>query len=170
MREGIAVLAALAICSSVALAAPVPEVEPNDTLGTAQFIGEEFYPFGAVAIVGGVSPDDVDVFAFDVDAGVSIVVSVFSLDPGGDPVLGIYAPDGTLYDLVDDSFGLDPIWEGMLPEAGIWSFAVSGNDIDIFGGHDETFDYLMSWKIPEPATMALVGVGLFATVGMRRRK
>lgn len=171
MREAMRALFALGICSAVALGAPVVEVEPNDTLGTAQFIGEEFYPFGAVVISGALIPNDVDVFAFDVVAGDFVVVNVFSLDPLGDPVLAVYYQDENQNDvfveLVDDSFGLNPVWSGEIPVSGIWKFVVGGNDVDIFGEHDETFDYLLTFKIPEPATAALVGMGL---LGLARRR
>ncbi len=165
MRVGMKMVLALGICSAVAVGAPVDEVEPNDTLATAQFIGEEFYPFGAVAISGSMIPNDVDVFSFDVEAGDAVVVNVFSLDPLGDPVLGIFSPDNTLYQMVDDSFGLNPVWAGVLPESGIWKVVVSGNDEDVFGGHEQSFDYLLSWKIPEPTSAALLAIGL---VGLRR--
>ncbi|MCH7720037.1 MAG: PEP-CTERM sorting domain-containing protein [Planctomycetes bacterium] len=158
---------ALVACSAVALGAPVEEVEPNDTLATAQFIGEEFYPFGAVAISGSLIPEDMDVFSFDVEAGDFVVVNVFSLDPLGDAVLGIFAPDDTLYALVDDSVGLNPFWDGVIPESGNWKLVVSGNDEDIFGSHDESFEYLASWKIPEPTAVALVAIGL---LGLTRRR
>ena len=168
MREVMKAVLALSVCSAVAFAAPVPEVEPNDTLGTAQFIGEEFYPFGAVAISGSLIPDDVDVFAFDVEAGDFVVVNVFSLDPLGDPVLGVYDQDDVLVELVDDSFGLNPVWTGEITESGIWKFVVGGNDVDVFGTHDESFDYLMTFKIPEPATAVLVMMGLLGLTQRRR--
>lgn len=174
MREGMKALFALGVCSAVALAGPVPEVEPNDTLATAQFIDEAFYPFGAVAISGSMFPEapnfpafDIDVFSFDVEAGDLVLASVFSLDPLGDPVLGIFAPDGTLFDLVDDSDGQNPFWNGIIPETGTWKFVIGGNDVDIFGDHDQTFDYLFSWKIPEPTAAALVAFGL---LGLTRRR
>ncbi len=177
MREGLNALLALGVCSAVALGAPVDEVEPNDTLVTAQFIGEEFYPFGAVAISGALIPEepdfplfDVDVFSFDVEAGDIVVVSVFSLDPLGDAVLGVYAPDDTLYDLVDDSVGLNPFWGGEIPESGLWKFVVGGNDQDVFGPHDESFDYLLTFKIPEPTAVALVAIGLLGLTRPRRRR
>lgn len=170
MREAMRALFALGICSAVALGAPVDEVEPNDTLEDAQFIGEEFYPFGAVAVSGSLIPDDVDVFAFDVDAGDNVVVSVFSLDPLGDPVLGVFGPlddKKNPFELVDDSFGLNPVWSGVITESGIWKFAVGGNDQDVFGSHGESFDYLLTFKIPEPTAAALVAIGL---LGLTRRR
>ena len=167
MREVLKAFFALGICSAVVLGAPVDEVEPNDTLEDAQFIGEEFYPFGAVAISGSLIPNDVDVFAFDVDAGDFVVVNVFSLDPLGDPVLAVYNQDDVFVELVDDSFGLNPVWSGEIPVSGIWKFVVGGNDVDIFGSHNESFDYLLTFKIPEPTAAALVAIGL---LGLTRRR
>lgn len=172
MREAMRALFALSVCSAVALGAPVDEVEPNDTLEDAQFIGEEFYPFGAVAISGSLIPDDVDVFSFDIDVDDPdkppfVVVSVFSLDPLGDPVLGVYDQNDNFVELVDDSFGLNPVWSGVIPESGIWKFAVGGNDQDVFGSHGESFDYLLTFKIPEPTAAALVAIGL---LGLTRRR
>ena len=168
MREVLKAFFALGICSAVVLGAPVEEVEPNDTLETAQFIGEEFYPFGAVAISGSLIPNDVGVFAFDVDAGDFVVVNVFSLDPLGDPVLAVYNQDDIFVELVDDSFGLNPVWSGEIPVSGIWKFVVGGNGVDIFGSHNESFDYLLTFKIPEPATAALVVIGLLGLTRGRR--
>ena len=150
------------LVASAAVADPLVETESNDTPGTANFIDESSYPFGAVAIDGSIDLGDVDVFSFDLTAGDIITVSAFSLTLGGDPYIAVLSPDESTYDTQDDAFGLNPFWGGAVDETGIWYVAVSAAP----KAPDSTFDYKLAFAInpiPEPTTLgvlALAGLGL----------
>lgn len=153
-------LLTMGLLAGVAMADPLVEVEPNDTAGTAQFVPEAAYPFGAVAIDGNLCPPDgADYFSFSLLDGYTITASAFSLTMGGDPALTLYAPDGTtVVASNDDAFGLNPFLGATVSSGnGLYYIAVTD------GGKGETdcFDYKLAVaiNIPEPATLAMLALG-----------
>lgn len=170
-----AVVAALGFAGS-AMAGTILEVEPNDTFATAQVIGgDPFEPNGAFSILALLDVGDVDFFAVELVEGRFYTASVFDFTPGdpfdNDSFLGIFAPDGTLFDTDDDGGpGFLSSYSFFAPESGLWAFAVTGfGDVDFVGDHGEFFEYtlVVSEVIPAPAGVAVLGLGL---LGVRRRR
>lgn len=186
MNHKIVLTTALLVVSAagVANAQPVNEAEPNDTTGTAQFIPASNFPTGAVTITGTLAPgggdttpDGIDFYSFDFTSGSLVTGSVFDFTPDipddNDSLLGVFAPDGTLFDFDDDDGpGLLSSISFITTSTGRWSFAVSGfGDSDFNGdGHDENFDYafVVSVVIPTPGSAALLGLGGLAMLRRRR--
>lgn len=167
--------------SSVAIAdlQPILEVEPNDTFGTAQFLGgsELFSENGAFSVLGFLAADDVDFYSIDLVPDELYTVSIFDFTPDdpfdNDSILGIFDPDGILF-LFDDDGGpgfLSSI-AFVVPVGGTYAFAVSGfGDNDFVGAHGEKFEYLMvvSSTVPAPGALALLAMAGLVTVRRRRR-
>lgn len=167
--------------SSVAIANldPILEVEPNDTFGTAQFLGgsELFAENGGFSVLAFLGADDVDFYTIDLVANELYTVSVFDFTPGdpfdNDSILGIFNPDGTLF-LFDDDGGpgfLSAI-AFTVPKAGRYAFTVSGfGDNDFIGEHGEEFDYLLvvGSTVPAPGALALLAIAGLSAARRRRR-
>lgn len=168
MRKLLCVFAVVGCLSVTAFSQPLPEVEPNDTFGTAQILPADFFDdFGAGAIEGFLAADDVDFYMYPLSAGTFATASVFDFTPGApfdnDSVLGVFSPDGTLFDSDDDGGpGFMSAIAWVADVSGLWAVAVSGfGDIpDFDGGHNEEFDYQLVLSIPEPASLGLLLVGL----------
>ena len=164
--------------SSAASAQPILEIEPNDTFGTAQFLGgsELFADNGGFSVLGFLGSSDVDFYSIDLVPDELYTVSIFDFTPDdpfdNDSFLGIFNPDGTIF-LTDDDGGpgfLSAI-EFFVPNAGRYAFAVTGfGDTDFTGEHGEEFDYLMvvGSTIPTPGVLALLAMG--GALGARRRR
>lgn len=155
---------------------PLSESEANNTPGTANFIADTFYPFGAVAIDGSLAPGDVDYFSFDLQAGDFVAAAVYDFTPDSgtdnDSLLGVFGPGGVFFDDDDDDGpGFLSAIHLFADSDGEWSFAVSGFGDDNFdGSHQETFDYKFVFAInpiPEPASLSLLLAG--AAFALRRR-
>lgn len=93
---------AVALASFGALA--VVEVEPNDTLATAQYVSSG----SAAFVISGertfADPTD-DFFSFDVGAGGLLSIVSSSPDFGADSIMGLFGPGGTLLASNDDGAG-----------------------------------------------------------------
>src|SRR5262249_39750012 len=125
-----------------ALASPLVEMEPNNTIATANFIPPSAYPTGAFALDGSISPRDVDYISFSLSLGDFVGVTLFDyLGTGGDSLLGVYNPAGTLVMTDDDSGpGLFSMLQFTADSAGVWSVAITGHgDTDFDGiGHSQS--------------------------------
>lgn len=165
---------------------PIPEVEPNNTFGTAQLIARSlFLPTGSVAISGSVSPGDVDYFEVPLLAG-DFFVAQLVLVPGpqgNSSVLGMFDPGANLvaYDLFAPN-----VLAGLIPSNGGWRVAVSGypdvgspflgdDGIPFNGTHTQTFNYLLTLSlipVPEPGGLLALGTGIAGLLGysVRRRR
>ena len=171
--------AGLLVVGGAAQAANLPlmEMEPNDTIDTANFIDSSNLTNGGLAIDGTLGQNDVDFFSFEFQAGDFVTFSVFDFTPedgfDNDSFLGIFNPDGSLLDTDDDDGpGFLSSYAFFVPADGIYSFAVTGfGDLDFVGDHEENFDYkvVVGYNpIPGPAAAALFGLAGLA--GRRRRR
>jgi len=141
----VAAAAALLGASTIAGAAPILEVESNNTIATAQLIPSNAfttpvpatvfnspgYPTATVSALGG--GNDVDFYAFNATGG----NAYFDIDDDPftlDTVLALFNSAGTLLALSDDSFPADPgsassgdsfLGIYMLPGPGTYYLAVS---------------------------------------------
>ena len=163
-------------CASSAFAGGFLEVEPNDTFATAQtFGGDPFDLNGTFQVLGELGTNDVDFYAVDLVAGYYYRASVFDYTPGdpfdNDSFLGVFAPDGTLFDTDDDDGpGFMSSYDFIAPETGTWAFAVTGfGDTDFDGSHGENFEYTLVFSrvVPAPGALALLGI---AGLAARRRR
>lgn len=170
------VAASALVAVPAASLAQFSETEANNTFATGNFFDRSLFGgTGAIAIDGHISPGDVDFFRFDFFAGDFIAVMVATPNPDSeDTILGIFAPDGSIFDTDDDDGpGFNSAWSGTIPSDGRWGIAVSGfSDFDFVGRHEQEFDYKLVIgmnPVPEPATMTAVAAGL-AALALRRRK
>ena len=175
MRKVLCAFAIAGMLSTVALAGPIEEVEPNDSFDDAQVLPDDFFePFGAGSVEGFLAADDVDYFKVFLRAGFLATASIFDFTPespfDNDSLLGVYAPDGTLFDVDDDDGpGFLSAIHFFPPESGTWAFAVSGfGDDDFDGSHGEAFEYRLVLSVPEPTTFGLMLMGA-ALVARKRR-
>ncbi len=171
-------LGVVALALPLAASAQMIETESNNTFATGNLIPAGlFIPSGAVTVDGTRVTDDVDYFRLDLNAGdwLTVLVATKPGDPD-DSLLGIFAPDGTLYDSDDDDGpGFNSAWSGIIPTTGRWGLAVSSFGDDDFNGTDgvDEFTYKMSVglnAVPEPASLAVLGLGAVGLLRRRARK
>jgi len=106
------------------------EVEPNDTLATAQPSGNDSAPARAVVVNGRLNKGgDVDLYAVLAEAGQTLVADLDAHALLGSPidtVLQLVSPAGFVYAQNDDQRGLDPRLAVKVPESGRWRVRVFG--------------------------------------------
>lgn len=191
MRKFTAVLAVVAVCAlamqPIARAgSPIPEIEPNNTFGTAQFIARSlFTPTGSVGILGTLQPGDVDYFEVPLLAG-DFFAAHLVMAPGAfnnATALGIFSPSASLvvYDLYAPN-----VLSGLIPSNGGWRVAVTGypdvgsiflgdDGVPFNGTHPQTVNYLLTLSlvpVPEPGGIIALTTGIAGLLGysVRRRR
>lgn len=187
VKTVLVVLAVAAVAAVPAFASsPIPEIEPNNTFGTAQLIDRAlFIPTGSVSILGSVSPGDVDYFEIPLLAG-DFVAAQLVLRPGSPSsasVLGVFDPSGNFigYDV-----DVPNVLAGVVSASGGWRVAVSGypdvgstflgdDGIPFNGTHSQNIDYLLTLSlvpVPEPGGLLALGTGVAGLLGysVRRRR
>lgn len=191
MRKFTAVLAAVAVCAlamhpAARAGSPLPELEPNNTFLSAQFIARSlFTPTGSVSILGTLSPGDVDYFEVPLLAGdffaAHLVVAPSSSNNA--TALGLFSPSASLvaYDLYAPN-----VLAGLVPSNGGWRVAVTGypdvgslflgdDGVPFNGTHSQNVSYLLTLSlvpVPEPGGMIALGTGIAGLIGysVRRRR
>lgn len=175
MRAFIMGACAVAMCASGAHAGAITEVEPNDSLLTAQFIDPTNYPANAFAFDGFLTPGDVDYITFDLPDPVALTTLTVSVPPDFDSVdtrIGVFNSIGVLIDSDDNEGPGEFSFLEVNLEPGTYYIAVTGGpDVDFLGEHDADGGYklIVAFNIiPAPGAMALLGVA--GLVGRRRRR
>lgn len=191
MRRFKAVLAVVAVCVFAVYPAaragtPLPEVEPNNTFGTAQLIARSlFIPTGSVSILGKITPGDVDYFEVPLLAG-DFFAAHLVMAPGSfnnATALGIFNPGANLvaYDLYAPN-----VLAGLVPSSGGWRVAVTGypdvgsiflgdDGVPFNGTHPQSVNYLLTLSlvpVPEPGGIIALATGIAGLFGysVRRRR
>ncbi len=189
-----------------AWALPVAEVEPNNSLATAQNVTASFsndadanitdstlLPHATVFASG---DGTFDYYTFSVkEAGSRGIFDIDFTFPFGmfgtfDPMLFLYAADGTLIDQNDNipltdpidagsSSRRDPYLDHTFASAGTYIIGVAetgsiGAPGGIIGDAPDIGDFytlnISVTGVPEPASFALFGAGIVTLIGYRRRK
>ncbi|GIV17834.1 MAG: hypothetical protein KatS3mg022_3269 [Armatimonadota bacterium] len=176
----------IAAALPVLAGSPIPEIEPNNTFGTAQLIARSlFTPTGSVSILGSISPGDVDYFEVPLLAGDFFAAQLVIVPgpQGNSSVLGTYDPGASLvaYDLFAPN-----VLAGLVSSNGGWRVAVSGypdvgstflgdDGVAFNGTHGQSFGYLLTLSlipVPEPGGILALGTGIAGLLGysVRRRR
>ncbi len=177
-------LATLAMVAGAASAQFFSEVESNNTLGTANFVGSFSQPGGSVLIDGTITVGDVDWFSFTLTDVASLAVFAgFSNSSSADGVMQLVDSSGVVIAFDDDSgIGFMPALQVASLAAGTYYIGMSGfgdagsssvGTTNVFDGlgHQENFAYKLTLGvtvIPAPGAMALLGLG--GLVATRRRR
>jgi len=176
-------LLAIAAIVGSAAAGSFSETESNNTIASANDIGNFAYPGGSVLVSAALGDNDVDWFGFTLNDSASLSVFAAFSPAAGDGILQIVTAGGDVIAFDDDSgVGFMPSLQISNLAAGTYYIGFSGfgdafsNSVDtdeLFDGigHSENFDYKLAVGfsiVPAPASVAMLGLGgLMAT---RRRR
>ncbi len=183
MRERVAYALAL-MMTGTAFAGTFSEVESNNTLGTANFLGSFGAPGGSLLVTGAIGDNDVDWYSFTLDNTASLsVFAAFSTVSGADGILQLVTDTGDVIAFDDDSgVGLMPLIQFDGLAAGSYYLGMSGfGDVDASSvdtneladgiGHSQSFDYKLAIGfsiVPAPGALTLLGMGGLAVTRRRR--
>lgn len=187
MKTAVAVaIACITAAIPVFAGSPLPEIEPNNSYGTAQLVARSLFALtGSVSISGSIQPGDVDYFEIPLLAGDFFAAQLVIVPgpQGNSSVLGMYNQSANLvaYDLFAPN-----VLAGMVPSSGGWRVAVSGypdvgsvflgdDSVPFNGTHLQSFNYLLTMSlipVPEPGGLIALGTGIAGLLGysMRRRR
>lgn len=161
-------LGAAALAGSASAAFYI-ESEPNDTLATANFVGNYTFPGDAFLVDGTISPSgDQDWFMFTVSNAAQMRLATYGRPDSnsGDSILELYDSAGTLL-ASDDDGGINLFSSLEYNSTAGGTFYIRVNS---FEGRT-SFDYKLVVGlniVPAPASMALLGMGGLV-LGRRRR-
>ena len=178
-----AALVVLALAGS-AIAQPIQESEPNNTMATANFVAASQYPTGAFAFDGSITPGDVDWLSVTLGGTDPWVIdaAIFGHPNSltGDSQLILVGTGGSIIAADDDNgVGLFSALQATVTP-GTYFLGITGFDDLGFGtptihlptgDHDETFNYklLVGFNpVPAPGSIALFGAG--GLLALRRRR
>jgi hypothetical protein len=146
---GTACSISLSVFAAVQPALAVPEVEPNNSFATRQFL-----PSGTNTVEGSLSPRDTDFFTFSgLDAGSRFSAEITS--GTFDSILGFLDDSGNILATDDDSGeGLLSLLRGTVPASGRLNLGVTGfADFGLTGAHSQSGSYTLS-VVPVPSYTA----------------
>jgi hypothetical protein len=166
------VAAALGVAASPALA--IPEAEPNDTFpGQASTVTTLYDGELCLALCpAGTLPDLIDLYHYSgLTPGFAFDLTGTHLGVGDGPdfIFGRYTDQTTVVDF-ETAFNDNQAVHlfGVVPLSGELSFGVTGANFIFFEGYSLVLNVRQA--VPEPATLALLAVGLAGALVTRRRK
>jgi len=180
-------LIAIAALAGAAHAGFFSETESNNTLSTANYIGQFDAPGGSLLVDGAIITGDVDWFSFSLSDTASLSFFAGFATDGADGIMQIVTDrvgdTGNVIAFDDDSgVGLMPAIQIENLAAGTYYIGLSGfgdvgsgsvdsDEIADGGQHSQNFGYKLSIGfsiVPAPGSLALLGLGGMAMTRRRR--
>lgn len=174
---------AIAALAGTAAAGSFSETESNNSIATANDIGNFAFPGGSVLVSAAIGDSDVDWYGFTLADAASLSVFAAFSPNDGDGVLQIVTAGGDVIAFDDDSgVAFMPSLQIANLAAGTYYIGFSGfgdanftsvDTDELFDGigHSENFDYKLAVGfsiVPAPASVAMLGLG--GLMASRRRR